>query len=131
MYMYIWPARNYDEQIESDGRYTVKFESLALGEFFGLELLSINNQFPETLTVRSDQCVAENIAMYPQPFIAPWKQRIAVALLFACLSLVVHIFVLVIQFVLLQIPLGILGKPQCNKRRPGETSRQAGYRRDQ
>lgn len=110
MCMNIWPPRHCDELIESDGRCTVKFESLAPGEYFGLELLSVNNQLPEVVTMRSDQCVAENIVMYPQPFVATWKRRIAVALLLAGLALTVYVLILVLQFVLIQTPLGIQGK---------------------
>jgi hypothetical protein len=111
MCMNIWPPRHYDELIEPDNRSTIKFDSLAPGEYFGLELLSVNNQLPEALTVRSDQCVAENIAMYPQPFVPAWKRRIAVGLLFAGLGLTVYILILLLQFVLLQTPLGIYGTP--------------------
>jgi hypothetical protein len=111
MCMNVWPPRHFDELLETDRRCTIKFESLAPGEYFGLELLSVNNQLPEVLTMRADQCVAENIAMHPQPFVAAWKRRIAVALLFAGLALTVYIIILLLQFVLLQTPLGIQGKP--------------------
>jgi hypothetical protein len=109
MCMNIWPPRHYDELIEPDRRCTIKFESLAPGECFGLELLSVNNQLPEVLTMRSDQCVAENIAMYPQPFVSAWKRHIAVVLFFAGLGLTVYVLILLLQFVLLQTPLGIYG----------------------
>lgn len=111
MCMNIWPPRHFDELIEPDGRCTIKFASLAPGEYFGLELLSVNQQLPEVVTLRSDQCVAENIAMYPQPFVPAWKRRIAVGLLFAGLGLTIYILILLLQFVLLQTPLGIYGTP--------------------
>jgi len=111
MCMNIWPPRHYDEIIEPDSRCTVKFESLAPGEYFGLELLSVNRELPGVLTVRSDQCVAENIVMYPQPIVSAWKRRIVVMLLFAGMGLTVYLLILLLQFVLLQTPLGIYGGP--------------------
>src|SRR5690606_31153750 len=52
MYMNLWPPRHYDEVMERDERCTIKFDSLAPGEFFHIELLSINNKLPDVLAIR-------------------------------------------------------------------------------
>lgn len=106
MCLNIWPPRHFEEHTEADGRYTLVFESMAPGEYFDCELLSVNNKLPELLTARSDQCTAQNIVMYPQPHIANWKKRIAGALLLAGLALVVYLSFVLLQFVILKTPFG-------------------------
>ena len=61
----IWPSRHYEEKTETDGRYIMIFDSLSPNEHIGFELLAINCELPDLITVRSDQCVAKNIQMVP------------------------------------------------------------------
>ncbi len=102
----VWPSRHFTEHIEPDNRYVLLFDSLAPNEYLGCELLSINNELPNLLTVRSDQCIAKTIDMYPQPAVPVWKRKIAVGLLLSGLALVVYIAIVVLQFVILETPVG-------------------------
>ncbi len=102
----VWPPRHFEEHTEPDNRYVMIFDSLAPAEYLGCELFSINADLPNLLTVRSDQCVAQTITMYPQPVIPNWKRRIAVALGFAGLALVVYVIIVLLQFLVLRTPLG-------------------------
>ena len=102
----VWPSRHFEEHTESDNRYIMIFESLAPKEYLGCEIFSINNDLPNLITVRSDQCAAEIINMYPQPVVANWKRRIAVMLMLAGLALVVYASILVVQFLVLKTPFG-------------------------
>jgi len=102
----VWPPRHFEEHTEPDSRYVMIFDSLAPNEYLGCELLSINAELPNLLTVRSDQCVAQTINMYPQPVIPNWKRRIFVALAFAGLALVVYTTIVLLQFLVLRTPLG-------------------------
>lgn len=97
----VWPSRSYDEREAPDGRYVLVFESLSPRETVGVEVLSFNQELPHLINVRSDQCTATNIDMYPQPVVAPWKRRLAVLLLLSGLALVVYVVVLILQFLIL------------------------------
>ena len=103
----IWPSRHFTEHTESDNRYIMIFDSLAPNENLGCELFSINADTPNLLIVRSDQCVAERINMYPQPVVPNWQRRIAVTLLLAGLALVVYVTIVLLQFLVLKTPLGL------------------------
>ena len=83
------------------------FESLAPNEHFGLEIVTFNTEIPIIVTLRSHECVAENIKMYPQPFVAKWKIRIAQGLMFTGLGVVTYFLILGIQFIVLKTPFGI------------------------
>lgn len=102
----VWPPRHFEEHTEHDNRYVMIFDSLAPNEYLGCELFSINVDLPNLLTVRSDQCVAQTINMYPQPVVPNWRRRIAVALALAGLALVVYTTILLLQFLVLRTPLG-------------------------
>lgn len=104
----VWPPRHFEEHTEPDNRYIMIFDSLAPNEYLGCELFSINAELPNLLTVRSDQCVAQTINMYPQPVIPNWKRRIAGALTFAGLALVVYATIVLLQFLVLRTPFLII-----------------------
>lgn len=96
----IWPSRHFTEHVETDNRYIMIFDSLAPREQITCELLSVNNELPALINVRSDQCTATNIALFPQPVVAPWKQRIAATLMFLGLSLSIYLTTLFLQLLL-------------------------------
>lgn len=102
----VWPSRHFQEHTEPDNRYIVVFDSLAPNEYVGCELMSINNDLPILVTVRSDQCVAHNVNMYPQPAISNSQRRIRTALQLAGLALIVYLAILLIQFLVLKTPFG-------------------------
>jgi hypothetical protein len=74
----VWPARHRTDFEEPDGRYVLKFDSLAPNEVLGCELLSINQDLPILVTARSDQCVAQNVEMMPMVVMKPWQIRAGV-----------------------------------------------------
>ncbi len=102
----IWPSRHFDEYTEPDNRYVMIFDSLAPQEYLGCELFSINFELPNLITVRSDQCVAQTINMYPQPAIPDWKRRLGIVLGLAGIALVVYLTIGLLQFLVLKTPLG-------------------------
>lgn len=104
--MNIWPPRHFEEFTEPDHRYTLIFDSLAPNEQFVCELLSVNSQLPDLVTARSDQCIAKEIVMYPQPRVATWKIRSLVVLVFSGAALLLYLLLLLLQFVLVKTPLG-------------------------
>jgi len=96
----IWPTRHFKEHTEKDNRYILVFDSLAPGELIGAELLSINQELPELVNVRSNQCTATTIEMYPQPVFPTWKRRLVAFLLFAGLAFVAYVTVILLQFLI-------------------------------
>ena len=100
----IWMSRKYTEHVDQDGRYIMVFPSLAPGEYLGCELMAINAQNPQLIQVRSDQCVAQNITMYPQPVATNTQRRIFLVLVFAGLAAIVYWGIVLLQFVLQSPP---------------------------
>jgi hypothetical protein len=82
------------------------FDSLAPNEYLGCELLSLNDQPPVLIIVRSDQCVAQSINMSPQAILPNWQRRTAAGLMFAGLALVIYAVIVLLQFLVLKTPLG-------------------------
>ena len=102
----VWPPRHFSDHEDPDGRYTIVFDSLAPTEVIGCELLTINHELPNLLVVRCDQCVAQSIAMNPQPVISNWQRRTGIILGLAGLALVVYLTILLLQFLILKTPFG-------------------------
>ncbi len=102
----VWPSRHYIEHDEPDRRYILLFESLAPNEIIGCELLTINDALPDLITARSEQCVAQTIAMSPQPVMRNWQRQSSVLLGLAGLTLTVYLVILLLQFLVLKTPVG-------------------------
>jgi hypothetical protein len=106
MCLNLWPVRHYEQHIEPDRRYVLIFDALAPGEVLGVEVLSVNAELPSLVTVRSAECVAQNIKMYPQPVVST-PVRLAAAILMALgLAAAVYLMILLVQFLVLRTPLG-------------------------
>jgi hypothetical protein len=102
-----WPSRHYTEHLEPDNRYILIFDSLAPGEHIGCEILSVNVELPNLITVRSDQCVARKLDMYPQPVVSRARRQARSVLMFAGLALLVYISIVLAQFLILRTPFSL------------------------
>ena len=102
----VWPSRHFQDHTEPDNRYVVIFDSLAPNEYVGCELMSINADVPALITVRSDQCVAQNVNMYPQPIVSNARRRVRAILQLSGLALIVYLAILLVQFLVLKTPFG-------------------------
>lgn len=100
----IWPSRHITEHVEPDNRYVVILGSLAPNEFVGFELLAVNSDLPNLVTVRSEQGVAKYVEMYPQQVVKPWVMRLAAVLMVAGIGVCIYIFLLLLQFLILGTP---------------------------
>lgn len=99
-YINVWPIRSYTDETHPDGRYSVKLESLASKEVFGLELLAVNRNLPEIVNVRCEQVESAERKMLPQVVFPNWFNRAAVILtLFGFVSFV-YFILLALEFVL-------------------------------
>ena len=106
MCLNLWPIRHYEEHVEPDNRYVLIFDSLAPGEVLGVEVLSVNQDLPNLLTVRSAQCTAQNLNMYPQPVVSNSVRIGATILMSLGLAAAVYLAIILVQFLVLKTPLG-------------------------
>lgn len=106
MCLNLWPVRHYEEHLEPDNRYVLIFDSLAPNEVLGIEVLSVNNDLPNLVTVRSAECIAQDINMHPQPVVSQLVRVIATALMALGLAAAVYLAIILVQFLVLKTPLG-------------------------
>jgi len=106
MCLNLWPVRHYEEHVEPDNRYVLIFDGLAPGEVLGVEVLAVNKDLPNLVTVRSSQCIAQNISMYPQPVVSNSLRLAATALLALGLAAAVYLSIVLVQFLVLRTPFG-------------------------
>lgn len=104
MCLNVWPPRHFQEHQEPDNRYVLVFDSLSPGEVLGCEVLSVNLELPNLVTVRSDQCVAQFINMYPQPVVSNAVRAIDTLLKALGLAAAVYGTILLVQFLVLKTP---------------------------
>ncbi len=102
----LWPTRHSEERLEADGRYVLLFQSLAPGEHFSFEILAVNVDLPALLNVRSDQCVAREVAIAQHQAVPKLKVRTLQVLALFGLATVAYIALMLLQF-LLGTPTGI------------------------
>lgn len=97
----IWPVRDYDEKIAPDGRFVMHFRSLAPKEQFSIEVLTINQEPPNLLTARSDQCQAEEGHLILHKQMRPSLARLRTILVLIGLGTVVYLGVLLLRLLVL------------------------------
>ena len=102
----LWPIRHYEEHVEPDMRYVLIFDSLAPDEVLCIEVLSVNYDLPDLITVRSAQCIAQDIRMYPQPVVSSYVRITRAVLMALGLAATVYLAIILIQFLVLKTPLG-------------------------
>lgn len=100
----VWPSRHFEENTEPDNRYVLIFASLAPGEFFGCELLSVNNDLPALITVRSDEMFGIPVSMSPQPIVPRWRTMWVTALAFIGLAAGIYLLLIGLQWLILNTP---------------------------
>ncbi|WP_122096238.1 hypothetical protein [Rahnella sp. Larv3_ips] len=71
MYLNIWPSRHYELKEDEEDRHIMIFDYLAPKESIRCEVLSINNDLPEILSVRCKEGIAEKIRFFPQRVFNP------------------------------------------------------------
>lgn len=106
MCLNLWPVRHYEEHVEPDNRYVLIFDSLAPNEVLGVEVLSVNRELPSLITVRSAQCLAKHITMYPQPVLSTATRNAVIVLMTLGLAAAVYLTIVLIQFLVLRTPFG-------------------------
>lgn len=93
----LWPLRRYSEQLQSDNRYILVFDSLSPGEMVNVELLSVNRDLPHLVHVRCDQAIGQEIHMIPQPINSQAMIKTATLLIGLGSAAAIYILILLIQ----------------------------------
>ncbi|MDZ5648538.1 hypothetical protein [Nitrospirillum sp. BR 11828] len=76
----IWPSIIYKTNKNPEGHFAIQIESLAPGEHFSIEMLSIH-ELPLILRARSKAGDGENVNFIPMESIKKWKIQIVVLLI--------------------------------------------------
>ena len=72
-YHNLWPVRSCEQRSDQDGRFMLVFENLAPKEEIGIELLSVNNDLPGLLQVRSVECIAREVDLMWFVRVPSWR----------------------------------------------------------
>lgn len=104
MYLNLWPVRHYQDYIEPDNRYVLIFDSLAPDEALHIEVLTVNTELPNLITVRSTESNGKYINMHPQPVVGNGRRIFITILLALGMSAGVYLLLVLIQFLVLRTP---------------------------
>ncbi|EAB8243845.1 hypothetical protein N3873_004358 [Escherichia coli] len=98
MHINFWPVHHVEENIEKDGRYIIRLESLAPGESIQCEILSINREVPSILSIRSKECVAELVNIVMQKSISNIALRCYQLLILLGTGTLTYLIIVILQW---------------------------------
>jgi hypothetical protein len=94
----VFPGRAFDAEDTSMGRWSIKLDSLAPGEVFGIEIMSINQELPYLTAMRSEDAAGKLITMVPQRQFPAWFNRSVVALVILGLTAALYLIALLVEW---------------------------------
>ncbi|MEG0232920.1 MAG: hypothetical protein RR429_03355 [Hafnia sp.] len=101
MHLNFWPIYHYEESLEKDKRYIVTFDSLSPKNSIRCEILSINQEVPEILSIRSTECVAKQVSLIPVKAMSSMSARVHMLLYFIGLGAFVYLVIMLLQWLLI------------------------------
>jgi hypothetical protein len=102
MYLNIWPSRHYTVKEGAEGRYIMVMDYLAPQEFVRCEMMSINKDLPELLSVRCKEGLAKEIKMMPNKVLPPIYLRFVLLLIFLGSVTLIYLVIVVLQWLVLR-----------------------------
>lgn len=102
MYMNFWPIHHFKESCEKDNRYIVTFESLSPKDSIRCEILSINQNVPGILSIRSKECVAKQVNLIPVKAVSPVLGKAYILLHFMGLGAFVYTMIILLQWLIVK-----------------------------
>jgi len=108
MFVNYWPLRHKTIKPQEDNRHVIVYDTLAPGEFVGMELCSINTPLPMLVNVRSDEGPASEVQLTQHPAVPNWKRKLFVSLMFLGLGTAIYLILVLVQFLVLKTPV-VLG----------------------
>lgn len=100
MYLNVWPSRHYETKKNEDNRSVMVFDYLAPKEAIRCEIMSINKELPELLSVRCKEGVAKQISLYPQKSINPILSNCLLLLMFLGSISFVYFSIVLLQWLI-------------------------------
>jgi hypothetical protein len=94
----VFPGRAFSTEETGMNRWVLKLESLAPGEVFGIEILSINQELPFLTAVRSDEASGRLINMAPQRIWPTWWNRTVAALFILGVGTALYLFAVLLEW---------------------------------
>lgn len=94
----VFPGRAFQAEDTAMGRWSIKLESLAPGEVFGIEIMSINQELPLISAMRSDEAAAKLITMVPQRQFPLWFNRLVAAVFILGVATALYLLALLIEW---------------------------------
>ncbi len=90
----IWPQRDFETSVNPNGKYIIKFDTLAPKEQFSINLITIDRHAPDLLNVRCDEACGQQINIWP---VRQWPQAF---LYFLTMLLAFGVFATIYLFIL-------------------------------
>lgn len=100
----MWPIRHFVPNKTKDGRFFMTFGNLAPKEEIGLEILSVGQELPALLQVRSAECIAENVPLVWYQPMPKWKINVIRLMILIGCSSTIYLVILILQFLVLKTP---------------------------
>lgn len=94
----VFPGRAFQAEDTSMGRWCIRLDSLAPGEVFGIEIMSINLDLPLLSSMRAEETVGELITMVPQRDYPAWFNRSVGVLLILGLGTALYWIALLVEW---------------------------------
>ena len=94
----VFPGRAFTTEQTEMGRWSIRLDSLAPGEVFGIELMSINQDLPLISAMRSEETPGKLITMVPQREYPAWFNRTAFAILALGMVTLLYLTALLIEW---------------------------------
>ncbi|MBP7136372.1 MAG: hypothetical protein KBA57_08440 [Sphingomonadaceae bacterium] len=94
----VYPGRAFSTYTTEMNRWVLKLDSLAPGEQFAIEILSINQDLPLISAMRCDDASGKLIDMVPQRVFPTWFNVLVVAEMLAGFATTLYLFALLIEW---------------------------------
>jgi hypothetical protein len=94
----VFPGRAFSTANTEMSRWTLKLETLAPGETFAIEIMSINQELPLLSAMRSDEATGKLISMLPQRVFPTWFNTVVVVELLAGLAATLYLLASLIEW---------------------------------
>ena len=97
----IWPLRKFNEELLSDKRYVLSFETLAPKEEIGIEVLAVNAELPSLASVRCSESIPKEIPIRWVQSVPQWRINTILLATFVGLGTAVYWLLTLLQFIVL------------------------------
>ncbi|MGY2799886.1 hypothetical protein ACVWV0_004062 [Ewingella americana] len=102
MYINIWPSRHYDLKVDGEKRHIMVFDYLAPQEFIRCEIMSINRDLPDLISVRCKEGLGKMIGIYPQKTLSTSFINFIRLQIFVGMASSVYIILIILQWLVMK-----------------------------